>query len=389
MVDWDSIVFNSCAFICALFVLEFGADKFVDHTAVVSRRLGVSEVLVALLTAGAEWEELAVVTASLSRGRSSIAVGNVIGSSISNILGAFSLGLIFHRRGVTAIVYDGSAKIYSTILLLVSTAIPVAFLLKGTASKVYGGVLIGTFVVYVGSVLWGISRGRMTAPELSDDDSSDDSDSDGESDDGSIGVEAPRQAVEDEEAGLSRDEIGGQSEVIRLRSLTPKKPVRNPRPSRPKHGLMYHILHLLLGFFCIGLSGYILSHTSSSIATDLQISDVFFGVVVLALATTLPEKFVAILSGFRGQPGIMVANTVGSNIFLLTLCLGIVMVSTGDDFDSGSVSIIELAIMWVSTLALAGTVWFWGKWTRMVGVGMLALYIAFLALEISLTVRGK
>ncbi|MCJ1354526.1 MAG: hypothetical protein MMC33_004515 [Icmadophila ericetorum] len=40
-----------------LFLLENGANKFIDHAAIVARRLGVSQTLVALLTAGAEWEE--------------------------------------------------------------------------------------------------------------------------------------------------------------------------------------------------------------------------------------------------------------------------------------------------------------------------------------------
>jgi hypothetical protein len=44
--------------IAGLFLLEYGADKFVDHTAILARRLGVSQTLVALLTAGAEWEEV-------------------------------------------------------------------------------------------------------------------------------------------------------------------------------------------------------------------------------------------------------------------------------------------------------------------------------------------
>ena len=57
-VDWDTICFNAAAFVAGLFVLEFGADKFIDHTAIVARRLGVSQTLVALLTAGAEWEEV-------------------------------------------------------------------------------------------------------------------------------------------------------------------------------------------------------------------------------------------------------------------------------------------------------------------------------------------
>ena len=58
MADVDLIAFNVAAFICALFVLEFGADKFVDHTAIVARRTGISQALIGLLTAGAEWEEV-------------------------------------------------------------------------------------------------------------------------------------------------------------------------------------------------------------------------------------------------------------------------------------------------------------------------------------------
>jgi len=57
-MGWDIFFFNSSAFIAGLFLLQFGADRFIDHTAIVARRLGVSQILVALLTAGAEWEEV-------------------------------------------------------------------------------------------------------------------------------------------------------------------------------------------------------------------------------------------------------------------------------------------------------------------------------------------
>lgn len=58
MANADIVAFNIAAFISAIFPLEFGADKFIDHTAIVSRTIGVSEAVVALLTAGAEWEEV-------------------------------------------------------------------------------------------------------------------------------------------------------------------------------------------------------------------------------------------------------------------------------------------------------------------------------------------
>ena len=58
MANGDLIAFNVASFVCALFVLEFGADKFIDHTAIVARRTGISQALIGLLTAGAEWEEV-------------------------------------------------------------------------------------------------------------------------------------------------------------------------------------------------------------------------------------------------------------------------------------------------------------------------------------------
>ena len=57
-MNYDILIFNIAVFIVAVFLLEYGADKFIDHTAIVASRLGVSQTLVALLTAGAEWEEL-------------------------------------------------------------------------------------------------------------------------------------------------------------------------------------------------------------------------------------------------------------------------------------------------------------------------------------------
>jgi Ca2+/Na+ antiporter len=57
-MDWENLCFNGAAFIAGIFVLDYGADKFIDHTVIVGRRLGISPTLIALLTAGAEYEEV-------------------------------------------------------------------------------------------------------------------------------------------------------------------------------------------------------------------------------------------------------------------------------------------------------------------------------------------
>jgi len=57
-MNWENLIFNVCSVITGLFLLEWGSDKFIDHTVIVAKRLGVSPALISLLTAGAEWEEV-------------------------------------------------------------------------------------------------------------------------------------------------------------------------------------------------------------------------------------------------------------------------------------------------------------------------------------------
>lgn len=59
-MDWDKLCFNVATFIAGVFVLDYGADKFIDHTVILERHLGVSQTLIALLTAGAEYEEVSI-----------------------------------------------------------------------------------------------------------------------------------------------------------------------------------------------------------------------------------------------------------------------------------------------------------------------------------------
>jgi Ca2+/Na+ antiporter len=58
MVEADAVAYNVAVFIATLFLLEFGADKFIDHTTIVAHLTGISETIVGLVTAGGEWEEV-------------------------------------------------------------------------------------------------------------------------------------------------------------------------------------------------------------------------------------------------------------------------------------------------------------------------------------------
>ncbi len=226
-----------------------------------------------------------------------------------------------------------------------------------------GSILAAVFAAYVVSIGWAISKGRLASPEGSDDDS-------GSGDDGDDTASTRVPSTGEVQVGRGPgDEQLRQSGDIRI--------VRNRRC----RGLRRHIWYLIFGFLAICLAGYVLSHAAINVTDAFGISDILFGIVILAIATTLPEKFIAVLSGNRGHTGILVANTVGSNIFLLSLCLGIIMLDTAGRFDDGSVNIPELGVLWGSTLAFTLTVWFGGKFDRWIGGIMLLCYIAFMVLE--------
>ncbi|EEA26143.1 hypothetical protein TMatcc_005606 [Talaromyces marneffei ATCC 18224] len=359
-MNWDTLLFNIATFICGVFVLDFGADKFIDHTVIVGRRLGISQTLIALLTVGAEYEELAVVVSAILQQRSPLALGNIIGSSISNILGAFSLGLLF-QSGPAIIVgaasaprFDTTAKIYTALTFLITT-IAVGIVYFDVLNPVTGGLLIAVFAVYLASIAYAIYRG-VTIPV---------SDSDSESDDDS-----------DSDSGIGDDNAVATETSALLHSANPS----SPPVKRQRRSLIYHIAHLLIGLIALTLSGYILSHSASSIADLLNLSGTVFGVTILSFATTLPEKLVAVLSGARGHGSILVASTAGSNIFLLTLCLGVLAITaTGTGASSDKVIMFELVFAWASAALFLLTVLFGGG--RVVGVGLVGAYVAFLILE--------
>lgn len=188
-----------------------------------------------------------------------------------------------------------------------------------------------------------------------------------------------------------------------------------PKPTASRLRRLHHtlgpLLQLLCGFAALAVSGFLLSHTSARLAAALAMPDAAFGATVLSLATTLPEKFLAVASSTRGHAGLVVADAVGSNVFLLTLCLGLAAWTVaargwhdhdyyhrdpadGDDGGRGGgssfvdISRAEAWWLWAAAVALAVVVAVGGKGAcriagvrQMLGALMLVAYGGFLAVE--------
>ena len=255
--------------------------------------------------------------------------------------------------------FDRSAKIYTVLLFLVTSNFTVVALTKNLG-RLAGGIFVGVFGLYLVSVGYVVYKGILSAPEASDSDDSDD-------------------------GGSSE---GNGAEVLHDHPPAEITPLllNNASREHSAHGwrrtLLYHVAQLILGFITLSLSGYVLSHSAGSIADAFDLSGTVLGVTVLSFATTLPEKFVSVISGVRGHGGIVIASTAGSNIFLLTLCIGITFVAGNQKDLADSVIPFELLVTWVSCALLLPIVFFGSE--RWVGGMLLVSYLAFIVLEFTM-----
>lgn len=303
------------ALIVGLVLLEGGAERFTGAIGALARRLRASEGVVGLLTAGGEWEELVVVALALVSGHPALAVGNVIGSCLANLLGSLPLGLLGRRP----LVLDRSARVYGLVMLGV-TALSCLFAFGGRVTRPEGGVLVAAFVLYVASVLVVIHRGWLRPPADGDDD--------------------------DDAAAVTGAAL------------------------RP-------VAVLALGLAVISLGAALVVQGAVHIAARVGLSEYAIGATVVAIGTTLPDKAISLIGGLRGQGGVVTANATGSNIFLLTLVLGLAALPGGAGLAvPPTVAHVDAPLLLAAT-GLVALLFQRASLHRRTGIALLVLYVAY------------
>ena len=252
-----------------LFILGFvllikGADWLVAGATSVAKKYNISDIVIGLtiVSMGTSMPELVVnILASLS-GNAEIAVGNVFGSNIANIL------LIL---GIAALIYPlplQRSTVMSEIPFSLMAALLVGFLANAALfdqyqgliiSRIDGGILLFFFVLFM-LYIFSIAR-------------------------------------EDKQNATTE---GYQAKSMLLSS-----------------GLV------LLGMFALFLGGKWTVDGATYIASQLGMSESFIGLTVVAIGTSLPELVTSAVAASRRNTDIAVGNAVGSNIFNILWILGV------------------------------------------------------------------
>jgi cation:H+ antiporter len=149
-------------------LLIMGADWFLDGAGDLARALGVSALVLGVLLAGLEPEEMLTAAIASARGVPTLAVGNVIGTNVTIVTAALGLSAL-----IFPMVIDRSVRRQALIATLVSV-LPVVLLFQGIVTQLEGILLLVVFVGYT-IFLFRIDREAIKRmAEVDDDDDDDD-----------------------------------------------------------------------------------------------------------------------------------------------------------------------------------------------------------------------
>ncbi len=317
-------------FVLGLIGLIGGAELLVRGGVAIARRTGLSPVVIGLtvVSFGTSAPELAVSLGAATRGEGDLAVGNVIGSNIANIL------LVL---GIAALVGGGLsvARRLTRIdipIMIAASALFLVLSLNGQLGRVDGFILFGSLVVYL---VWMIRNARRG--------------------DGSPVAEVLAAGVDTE--------------------------ISVPRSVMADIGL------LVVGLAALTIGANLLVSAATDVATRFGISQLVIGLTVVAIGTSLPEIATSTIAAFRGQRELAVGNAIGSNIFNLLAVLGLTSIVSPLPLNVLDAAIsIDIPIMIataVATLPLFATGYALSRFEGAVFVTYYSAYLIWLILDAS------
>ncbi len=309
-------------FVLGLVILSTGGELLVRGAARLAEALGVSALVVGLtiVAFGTSAPEAAVSILAAIRGESGIAVGNIVGSNVANlllILGAAAVARPL-RISLNLIRTDLPVMLLVTGVFLLLAADKAAFSAGPTRIERDEGLL---FVLGLAAYTWLTYRLARREPPS---------------------VEAEYQAAR--------------------RDRTP--------------------VALSVALVVLGLGGLVggaelIVRGAAGLAELMGVERRIIGLTIVAVGTSLPELATCVVAARRGQPDIAVGNIVGSNIFNILSVAGLASLVRPLEIPRETLFFDAPVMLVVSVLAWF-VCWHGRTVTRRTGAGLLVLYAAFL-----------
>ena len=328
-----------------LIILVKGADILVGSSSKLAKRFRVPAFIVGLfiVAIGTSAPEAAVGILSGIQGTNLITLGDVVGSSIVNILVILGITSMIKPLKVDSEVPGKEMP----IAILVQLVFSVMILTSATLSRLESVLLLIGMLAFSGYVFVKSRRGEK---------------------DGETATELEEEIYE---YTSQQEEVLYEETKLNEVKETPQK----------EESVIKLVILVVIGLAGLIIGASMSVNNATAIAKAFGLSEALIGLTVVAFGTSLPELITSLVAVYKKEDDIAVGNILGSNIFNILFVMGISgllhPITAGKDI------IFDLAVMLGTSVLLFIPSFFWGKITKMTGLVYLVCYILFLAVKIS------
>lgn len=247
--------------ILGLVLVSVGADKLVEGSSAIAKRLKVSDLVIGLtiVSFGTSSPELAVNIVSSFKGSSEISLGNIVGSNIFNILVVAGLSAII--RPIT-VHYSTLKKEIPLSFIAALSVLALGNKNPAILTRGDGVVLLSFFAIFLAYVFEMAQKDKSMFEEM---------------------------------------------EMEKVKNIS----------------VLVSIVYIIGGLSGLVFGGRWIVNSATEIAKAFGVSDKLIGLTIVAAGTSIPELATSIVAAMKGNSEIALGNVIGSNIFNVFFILGI------------------------------------------------------------------
>ncbi len=312
------MLYNIAAIIAGFLLLIWSADRFICGAAATARNLNVPPLIIGLTVVGfgTSAPEMLVAAIAAINESPGLAVGNALGSNITNISLVLGLSALIMPLDVHSRILKKELP-----LLLIAMLLMLLLIQDNILGRTDGLILTGS----VGLLMWWVTRQAMLNKTV------------------------------DPMSQEFADEL--------------------PRPMSTPMALLW----LVLGLVFLVASSRILVWGAVQIATEFGVSDLLIGLTIIAIGTSLPELAASIAGALKNEHDIAIGNIVGSNMFNTLAVMGIPGLIYPSTLDAGVLD-RDVPVVFILTIALVIMVYGFkgqGRINRIEGGILLACFAGY------------
>ncbi|MBQ4472018.1 MAG: calcium/sodium antiporter [Alphaproteobacteria bacterium] len=308
---------NCLALLFGIVLLIVGGNALIASSVLLAKRWKVSPLLVGIVVLGfgTSLPELSTSMVATLRNVPGIAIGNVLGANIANILLVLGIAAVLRPIKISPVAFQRDS-----IFLLLSTIVLVAALLRTEIDGAMGALMCMTLAFYI---YYSYKTDKAHVAKS---------------------VETANEALSE------RTHIDTKLLLAMIAS----------------------------GFVIILFGAHVVVKYAILVATDLKVLEIVIGLTIVALGTSLPELATAIVGSKKGHGDMVIGNVIGSNIYNALFILGATAMIMPGYVSVPPTAKTDVLVMVFATLTLLGIGFGLGRIGRKTGIAMIVCYVIYI-----------